>query len=288
MTHMKCWALGLLAALGATSTLACAEPGGPRIGVQLWSGKDEIRQDFEGTLTRLAALGIEGVEFAGEFGPYRTDPAGLKAFLARTGLRCIGAHLPFDALHAASFDATTAFFRTAGCRDLVIPMDARGASNAGAEDMARELTALSAKLAPLGLRVGYHNHAQEMAGIDGSTPWDVLARNTPRQVILQQDVGWTSFAGKDPVAYVKKYPGRTVSLHYKAKFLKGTTGKAPIIGQDHTDWVGLTAAVRSVGGTEWMTIEQEEYPNGMGQLQSVAASMHGLQVILAQMAGGRN
>ncbi|WP_432383037.1 hypothetical protein [Duganella sp. P38] len=57
----------------------------------------------------------------------------------------------------------------------------------------------------------------------------------------------------------------------------------PIIGQDRTDWSGLTKAVRSVGGTEWIIIEQEEYPNGMGQLEAVAASMRGLQAVLAKL-----
>jgi sugar phosphate isomerase/epimerase len=99
---------------------------------------------------------------------------------------------------------------------------------------------------------------------------------------MQQDVGWTTYAGKDPIAFVNEYPGRTVTTHFKAKFVKGTDGTS-IIGQDKTDWEGLTKAVRSVGGTEWIIIEQEEYPNGMGQLESVAASMRGLQAVLAKL-----
>ena len=190
--------------------------------------------------------------------------------------------MQFDALADARFDATTAFYKTLGCTNLVIPMDARGASVEGSAAMSRELSALAARLAPKGMRIGYHNHAQEMAGAVGSTPWDVIARNTPRQAILQQDVGWTTFAGKDPVAYVLKYPGRTVSTHYKAKFAPGTSG-TPIIGQDKTDWAGLTRALRQAGATQWIIVEQEEYPNGMGQLETVAASLKGLNAVLAKM-----
>ena len=267
--------LALLAAAGAQAAAPAQ-----RIGLQLWSVKDEIKQDFEGTLTKISQLGFQGVEFAGEFGPYKDNPAGLKAFMDKNRLQCAGAHMHFDALAPERFDATTAFYKTLGCSSLVISMDKRGASTEQSAQMSKELSALQGKLAAKGMRIGYHNHAQEMAGTVGSTPWDVIARNTPRGAIMQQDVGWTTFAGKDPVTYVNKYPGRTVTTHYKAKFVEGASGGTPIIGQDKTDWAGLTRAVRKVGGTEWIIIEQEEYPNGMGQLETVAASMKGLQGVL--------
>ena len=271
-----------LALLGTGCALTQAAPITLRIGVQLWSVKDEVKQDFDGTLDKLAKLGFQGVEFAGEFGRFANDAAGLRIFLDKTGLQCAGAHLQFDALSAARFDATTAFYKTAGCSNLVISMDKRANSREGAAQVAKELAVLSARLAPLGMKIGYHNHAEEMAGADGQAPWDVIATGTPAGSIMQQDVGWTTFAGKDPVAMVKRYPGRTVSTHFKAKFAPGTTG-TPIIGQDKTDWAGLTMAARSVGGTEWIILEQEEYPKGMGQLETVAASMRGLQAVLEKL-----
>jgi sugar phosphate isomerase/epimerase len=272
----------VLALLGVGCTFAQAAPATPRIGVQLWSVKDEVRQDFEGTLDKLAKLGFQGVEFAGEFGRFANDAAGLRRFLDKTGLRCAGAHVQFDALSAARFDATTAFYKTAGCSNLIIPREERASSREGAAQVALELTTLSARLAPLGMRIGYHNHDWEMAGADGRTPWDVIATGTPAGSIMEQDVGWTTLAGKDPVAIVERYPGRTVSTHYKVKFPPGTSG-TPIIGQDKIDWAGLVMAARSVGGTEWIIVEQEEYPNGMSELEAVAASMHGLQAVLAKL-----
>lgn len=260
----------LLALLLSSSLAQAAEPA-PRIGVQLWSVKDDLKQDFEGTLGRLAAMGFEGVEFAGEFGRYADDPAGLRAFLDKHKLACAGAHLDFAALSDARFARTTAFYRDAGCRNLVIAWDKRGATLDGAAAIARELAALSAKLQPLGMRIGYHNHAQEMTGPDGRTPWDAIAAGTPQQSILQQDIGWTVFAGKDPVALVRRYPGRTVSSHFKSK---------TIIGQDKTDWPAVYAAARGQGGAEWIVLEQEEYPDGMRPLEAVAASMRGLQGVI--------
>ncbi|PWF39072.1 sugar phosphate isomerase/epimerase [Massilia glaciei] len=280
--YIKHPVLLLACLLGVGCASAPAVPEAPRYGVQLWSVKDEIKTDFEGTLTRLAKLGFEGVEFAGHFGRFGNDPAGLKAFLDKSGLRCTSAHVGLDLFAPAKFYATTRFYKTLGCMDLIVPADRRAFTAAGSPQVARELAALSAKLAPLGMRTGYHNHAEEMAGAVGETPWDILARGTPQDAILQQDVGWTTQAGKDPVAYVRRYPGRSISMHYKAKFAPGTSG-TPIIGQDRTDWVGLTLAARSVGGTVWMIVEQEEYPNGMGQVESVAASLRGLKAELAKM-----
>ena len=279
---MKPGALMLvLAMVGlAPGAAGAAPPLEPRIGVQLWSVKDEIKQDFEGTLTRLAALGFEGVEFAGEFGRFGDDPAGLGAFLDKAGLRCASAHVGLAEL-SANFKKTTRFYRVLGCTDLIVPWEKRALTVEGSPQVARELSALAARLAAIGMRTGYHNHAEEMTGADGQTPWDILARGTPVNVILQQDVGWTTFAGKDPVAYVRRYPGRSVSLHYKAKLAPGASG-TPIIGQDRTDWVGLTAAATSVGGAAWLIVEQEEYPNGMGQVEAVGASLRGLRAALLQ------
>ena len=90
--------LALAAALLGAAILAQAATTA-RIGVQLWSVKDEIKQDFEGTMGKLAALGFDGVEFAGEFGPYKDNAAGLKAFmdqhkLASAGATCITPRSP--------------------------------------------------------------------------------------------------------------------------------------------------------------------------------------------------
>ena len=279
----KTLAFSLTLSLALCFTLGAAQAAtSPLLGVQLWSVKDEVKQDFEGTLDKLAKLGFQGVEFAGEFGKYKADPEGLKAFLRKKGLQCAGAHMRVDQLNAANFKPTTDFYKTLGCNRLIISMDDRAASKEGSTELAKELSALSVKLDAQGMKLGYHNHEAEMLGDKGQTNWDLLAKNTPKNFILQQDVGWTTYAGKDPIDFVKAYPGRTVTTHYKAKFVKGTEGTS-IIGQDKTDWAGLTKAVRSVGGTEWIIVEQEEYPNGMGQLESVAASMRGLQAVLAKL-----
>jgi sugar phosphate isomerase/epimerase len=139
----------------------------------------------------------------------------------------------------------------------------------------------SEKLEPHGLRTGYHNHAEEFGRFGDTTYWDYIAVNTPKRVILQLDVGWVTAAGKDPEEYVRRYPGRTLTTHIKAGLPEDApTGAKPILGQDVTDWKSVIQAMKEVGGTRWLVLEQEVYPEGMTQLEAVEASMKGLRAIL--------
>jgi sugar phosphate isomerase/epimerase len=255
----------------------------PPLSVQLWSVKDALTADFSGTLRSLAAMGFQGVEFAGIFGEYADDPKGLLSFINGLGLKASGAHVPFSKFTPENFDDTVAFYQDLDCHYLIIPMDQRAFTVEGAQIVAAELEALQVKLAPLGMRIGYHNHKPEMLGEMGQTPWDVIGQNTTSQVILQQDVGWTEVAGKDPVAMVNAYPGRTITTHYKASAPEPGNPEDPIIGKDTTDWKALITANVTVGGTQWLVVEQESYPEGMTPMQSVEASVKGLQKIIDEM-----
>lgn len=273
----------LMATLGLITSQSEAAPTHPKISVQLWSVKDAVGDDFEGTLKQLKAMGFEGVEFAGKFGKYENDPQGLKAFLDKTGLKASAAHVPLEKLNAENIDKTIAFYKAIDCKLLIVPMDKRAATVEGAKELAKDLTAIETKLKPLGMHTGYHNHKAEMLDQGDTTSWDVIAKNTPASVVLQQDVGWTEVAGKDPIKIVNHYPGRTITTHYKAAAPEEGNKENPIIGKDTTDWKGLITANRNVGGTEWLVIEQEVYPEGLTPMQSVAESMKGLQKEIADL-----
>ncbi len=255
----------------------------PKLSVQLWSVKDAVSADFEGTLKQLKAYGFQGVEFAGNFGKFGDNPKGLKDFLKTTGLEIAAAHVQFDKFSAENFDKTVAFYKAIGCKYLIIPMDKRAFTPEGAKEVAADLEALEKKLAPHGMHTGYHNHKPEMLGEAGNTPWDVIGAGTSQSIVLQQDVGWTEVAGKNPVDFVKAYPGRTLVTHYKAAAPDEGNKEDPIIGKDTTDWKALIAANRTIGGTLWLTVEQEVYPAGMTPMQSVEASLKGLQKEIAEL-----
>lgn len=278
---IKAITLTAIASLSMATFAADVAPTSPQLSVQLWSIKDDVAADFEGTLKKLKAMGFQGVEFAGSFGAYEKDPKGLKAFLDKTGLKASGAHVHFDKLSPENFDATVAFYKAIDCKYLIIPMDKRAFTPEGAKEVAAELEAIQKKLAPHGMHTGYHNHKPEMLGELNKTPWDVIGKGTSHGVILQQDVGWTEVAGKNPVDFVKAYPGRTITTHYKAAAPEEGNKENPILGQDTTDWKALIEANKTVGGTLWLVVEQEVYPEGMTPMQSVEASLKGLQKIIA-------
>lgn len=278
---LKAIAMAVITSVSASAFAADSRPTDPQLSVQLWSIKDDVSADFEGTLKKLAAMGFQGVEFAGNFGAYANDAKGLKAFLDKTGLKASGAHVHFDKLTPETIDATIAFYKAIDCKYLIIPMDKRAFTNEGAKEVAADLKKVQDKLSAHGMHTGYHNHEPEMLGEMGNTPWDIIGKHTGNDVVLQQDVGWTEVAGKNPVDFVKAYPGRTITTHYKASAPKPGNPEHPIIGQDTTDWKALIQANRTVGGTLWLVVEQESYPKDMTPMQSVEASLKGLQKIIA-------
>ena len=256
-------------------------PGNPGIAVQLWSVKDELQQDYKGTLKALADMGFEGVEFAGNFGPRAEDPAGLKDYMDSLGLKAAGAHVGFADMSDDTFDETVAFYSALGCTNLIVPMDHRAFDAEQVDWVVAELDRLAEKLAPLGMRTGYHNHPDEFASFKGRTFWDYIAANTSERVIMQLDVGHAVYAGKSPSEYVRRYPGRTVSTHIKGRLPEGSEGHQPFIGQDTINWIKLLETFREVGGTEWLIVEQEDYPGGMGQVEAVRVSLEGLKAFLS-------
>jgi len=253
----------------------------PQIGVQLWSVKDDLRRDFKGTIEAVAAMGFEGVEFFGhEFGEFADNPAGLKEFLEKNNLKAESAHVQFKHLSPDVFDDNLAFYQAIGCEMLIIPIDERAWDPEAVHEVVKELNAMAEKLAPYGIAIGYHNHAQEFADFQDATYWDFIAASTTDNVILQLDVGWTNYAGKNPVEYVRRYPGRTLTTHYKIRTHEDAQNISPIIGQGGYDWGALLSANMEFGGTRWVLVEQEEYPNGLTPLEAVAASKKGLDSYL--------
>lgn len=254
------------------------------IGVQLYSVRSDLKADFEGTLRAIADMGFTGVEFyGGVYGDYGDRPAELKAFLVSIGLVSAGAHVSPDDLRGERLAQTVAFHQALGSPALIIGMDKRAWDDEGVYEFAGELNAIAEKLAGTGLRVGYHNHAQEMREFKGATYWDVLAQETDEAVILQQDVGWTTAAGRDPVAHVRKYPGRTFSTHYKVHRPWYSFDKRPFVGEGNTDWPNLVKANLEAGGTAWYLVEQEAYPGGMTPLESTEESLRGFRKVLKDL-----
>ena len=253
----------------------------PQLGVQLWSVKESLASEFEGTLRSLAGMGFTGVEFAGKFGEYGEDPAALRSILESLGLRGSGAHLSFENLNAEHFEHTVRFYKILGVTTLIIGWDERAWHPEKVDELVTELNELAEKLNQQDMVIGYHNHQYEFDDFKGTTYWDYIAQNTRQDVVLQLDVAWAVYAGKDPVTYVTRYPGRTLTTHYKVIPREGSESRSPIIGEDDLDWLALSKTNVEVGGAQWLVVEQETVPEGVTPLEAVHASKQGLDRILS-------
>ncbi len=119
------------------------------------------------------------------------------------------------------------------------------------------LTGVSEMLRPLKMMAGYHNHQYEWPAVDGQRPMDVLAAGTPKDFVLQFDVGTCIEMKQDPIAWIKANPGRIRSLHCKDWGAGEGRGYAVAFGEGDSPWKEIFAASEAVGGVEYYLIEQE-------------------------------
>jgi sugar phosphate isomerase/epimerase len=272
--------LGLAGALPAAWAIGRAVPAWAvvriPVALQLYSVRNDCKANFDAALEQVAAMGFEGVEFAGYYN-YTENAAGLAARLKALKLKAAGTHVRMDALRGDALKKTIDFHQAIGCRFLVVPGDPAFTDPEESKGLADDMNAVAATLKPLGMSTGYHNHVNEFKTDGGKTFWDLFAERTTKDVILQQDCGWTMVAGQDPAAYVRKYPGRTKSTHFKPTVREGDTGKKAIFGQDSVDWKPVHEACLTVGGTEWIVIEQEVYPDGKSPMECTRESLAGFR-----------
>lgn len=204
-------------ACGATLASLVPPPSGARrrlgrIGLQLYTVRHALENDFEGTIARVAATGYKEVELAGYFG---RAPRELRALLDHHGLSAPSAHVSLapDQWRAA-LDAAP----IVGHRYLVIawipPEERRTLDDY--KRAAERLGRAAADAHAAGLRFAYHNHDFEFQSLEGQLPYDVLlAATDPTLVQLEMDLYWTVKGGQDPLTYFARWPGRFPMVHVK-------------------------------------------------------------------------
>ncbi|MEH6396817.1 sugar phosphate isomerase/epimerase family protein [Pseudoalteromonas sp.] len=253
-----------------------------KVSVQLWSVKEALKADFNATITSLADMGFQGLEFAGDFGPYENNPRALKNKLASLDLVASSAHIGFDALTDTRLMETLLFYKTLGVTTLFVPWDERAWDPKGIMSLTKQLTAMNEIAQKYEMQIGFHNHNREFEQFNNATYWDAIASNTPTNLPLQLDIGWVHYAGKEPLYFIKKYAGRTYATHLKVRTHEND-GLSPIFGENNYPWQKIIQALITDGGTQWLVVEQEEYPAGLTPLQSVAKSKANLDKILHSM-----
>jgi sugar phosphate isomerase/epimerase len=234
------------------------------IGLELYSVRGELGRDLPNTLKTVAKIGYEVVEF---YAPYfKWQPAYAKDVRAQMddlGLRCYSTHNGFDSFTPdANFAHAIELNQILGTRYVVLasaPGHTTGVD--GWKKLSGKLAAVTTELAPHGLTAGYHNHQAEWAKLEnGQRIMEVIATNTPREFMLQLDVGTCEEAGADPVAWVTANPGRIKTMHLKDWAPGSRTDEKSfrvLFGEGVTPWKDLVAAAKSIGGAEYFLIEQE-------------------------------
>jgi len=228
------------------------------VGLQLYSVRSECKKDLPGTIAKVAKMGYEGVEFAGY---YDYEAQDIRKMLDDNGLLCCGTHTAMDTLSDENLAATIEFNRILGNRYLIVPWLKPDDANPkqGWLAYAQRLNVVADKVKPAGMHVGYHSHAHDFHPIDGVMPWDILFGNTKQEVCMQVDLGNTMQGGGDPIACLRRYPGRSLTVHLKEY---SATNKNAIIGEGDIPWAEVFRICETTGGTRWYIIEEEKdvYP----------------------------
>jgi sugar phosphate isomerase/epimerase len=254
--------------LAAASKLAGPVGKNIPVGVQLYSVREAAAKDLPAVLEALAKMGYKGVEFAGYYG-WENKPKDLRKLLDDNGLKCCGTHTDLETVTGDALKATAELNRVLGNPYLIVPsLTIEGAEAWKA--MAATFNDIAAKAGALGARVGYHAHQWDFRKLGDTTPWEIFFDNTNKDVIMQIDTGNCLQGGGDPVAMLKKYPGRATTVHIKDF---GGSDES-VIGEGKVRWAEVFEACEGAGGTAWYIVEHE---TGARPLESVKGCLEGLR-----------
>lgn len=250
------------AALAATEAwtekpLAWTKP----IGLEMYTVREEFPKDPEGTLKKIAAIGYREVEIPTEI-PAET----LKGYLSAAGLTAPSTYpeVPKD---VESWKKTLEHVKPYGVHYVVVGDNPK--LDADAWKKRADLFNKCGRLAQeAGMQFCYHAHYHEFAPVDGTSGYNImLTQCDPRYLKMEMDIFWVTYAGQDPIAYFKKYPGRFPLLHIKDlkpgfpsstsefPYDNGPNPFAPV-GQGRIDWATIFAHVKQAG-TRHIFVEQD-------------------------------
>jgi sugar phosphate isomerase/epimerase len=208
-----------------------------KVAVQLYTVRDLMKDDFEGTIAKVAQIGYKEVEFAGYFG--RTAQQ-VKDILTKNGLTAPSTHVQYDELDD-KFPSVIEFSKTVGMSYIIcpwIPEDVRKSPDIW-KQASEKFNKCGEQTKKAGMQFGYHNHWFEFLPIDGKLPYDELLKDCDASLVkMEMDLCWIIAAGGEPVKYFEKYPGRFPLVHVKDLKTKPnvTSGGA----QNYGDTVDLT------------------------------------------------
>jgi sugar phosphate isomerase/epimerase len=246
-------------ALRGLGAMALAPKSEIPVGLELYSVREGLKKDLDGTVKAVAGIGYQCVEF---YAPYwdwtEAQTKDMRKLLDELGVKCYSTHNAASYVTKENIGKTRDRCGILGCKYAVVAStDVEGHGIDGWRKFADVLNEANDGLAPAKMHSGYHNHKAEFVAIDGVRPIEILAKNTKPTVMLQLDVGTCLEAGADPVAWIKANPGRIRSLHLKDWSPDAGKGYTVLFGEGAADWKAIFAAAEHGGGVEYYLIEQE-------------------------------
>src|SRR5687768_9343549 len=230
-----------------------------RVGIQLYSLRDDARGDLERTVADIAAIGYKDVELLGSMNNFGMAPAQLRAVLDRNGLRAPSTHVSGNALD--DLDRQLDDARTLGHEYLTVAsLPITGPRTV--DDYRRwadRFNESGRRARERDVWIAFHNHANDFAPIDGVVPYDVLMERTdPAIVRMQLDTGNIAMAGLDPHEYMRRFGTRYWSFHIKDVPRLGATHDAEL-GTGVIDFPRLLESIDRID-EKHLFVEQETYP----------------------------
>jgi len=232
------------------------------VGLQLYSVREQLPKDFDGTLHQLAAIGIKEVEAAGYF---KKTAAEFRSSLDAAGLRCVSTHHALLELKP-KLDQWIDFGHTLGLEYIICSWAGvhRDPSRKGEMTLddwryaADEFNQIGEKIKAAGITFGYHNHWVEFGTEGGVVFYDELLKRTdPKYVVFEMDCGWVVAGGHNPVDYLGKTPQRFPLLHVK-DLVKQPDGKYKNVVMGHGP-IDYKPIMKAATGLKHYFIEQEEF-----------------------------
>lgn len=224
---------------------------------------EEAKQDFWGTMQRIAEIGYEGIEGGAEL--LKGD---VKANMERfhgLGLQVATHSINKEQLRdEKQLDQVIREAHALQTKDVTLWWDVVNTREQLLRD-AELYNAAGARLSSEGLRFCYHNHAHEFQQtFRGLYALDILAEHTdPQHLYFRLDVAWITLGGADPAHILRKMAGRVPAIHLKDVYSTAEVGKWTAVGTGVVNIKESVEAAKDIG-VEWMTVEQDQLRNLTG------------------------
>ena len=258
------------------------------VGLQLFTVRNEMKENLYATLKQVKAVGYDGVEFAGLF---NHTPEEIRDICKDLGLDPISAHVPYADM-LADPEGVLGAYKTIGCKFVVVPyLDKKEFTTVeNVMVIIKNIEMLCGVAKKMGMTMLYHNHDFEFIKLEGKYVLDLIYDSIPADLLKTEiDTCWVNVGGENPAEYLLKYQDRSPIVHLKDFYgeksenmyeLIGIENKAPVrpsnfefrpVGSGMQNFPTILESAKKVGA-EWVIVEQDKPSLGLTPMESIAKS----------------